>query len=112
MPGRAPAVTSTFARGTSSPSSAAYCSRIASRSAGTPSEGLPALIDSIVADFQPDLESLRFLHGLCAARCDPEQLAPLARCWAREAETEAAKPGNALRRTAARIRPAKRTSPP
>ena len=62
--------------------------------AGTPAEGLPALIDSIVADFQPDLEALRFLHGVCAARCTPEQLSPLVRCWAEKAEAEARRPGN------------------
>ncbi len=44
--------------------------------AGTPTEGLPALIDSILADFRPDLEALRFLYAACAARCPRAVVAP------------------------------------
>ena len=61
--------------------------------ASTPAEGLPALADSIVRDFQPDWETLRSLYALCAARCPPEALAPLARDVAERAGTEAADGG-------------------
>ncbi len=60
----------------------------------TPAENLPALIESIVAEFQPDLETLRFLHGVCSTRCGPEQLAPLVRYWAQQAEAEARRSDN------------------
>ena len=57
--------------------------------AGWPDENLPALVDDILRQLQPDLQSARFLYGVCLKRCAPEQLAPLADYRARRAEIEA-----------------------
>jgi len=55
----------------------------------TPTENLPGLIDFILREFQPDLESLRFLHATSAKRCPIESLAPLIRYRAQKAEADA-----------------------
>ena len=57
--------------------------------AGWPAENLPALIDDILRQLQPDLQSARFLYDICVKRCPPEQLAPLASYRAQRAEIEA-----------------------
>ena len=46
------------------------------------------MIESVVRDFQPDLEGLRFLHGACLKRFPADQLAPLRLCWAEKAEAD------------------------
>ncbi|MCE5266511.1 MAG: O-antigen ligase family protein [Planctomycetaceae bacterium] len=71
------------------------CQLLAALVACTPSEELPSLINSILTEFQPDVESVRFLHQACAARCTAEQLAPLALYRAQVVEAEAGKPDNA-----------------
>jgi O-antigen ligase/tetratricopeptide (TPR) repeat protein len=58
--------------------------------AGLPAEGLPAMLDFVLGDLQPDLGSLRYLHGECAKRFRPEQLIALRQSWAQKAEAEAA----------------------
>lgn len=63
---------------------------IADRITGSPQDSLPLVIDDILREFQPDLENARFLRGICANRCSPEQLVPLTRYCANVAETEAA----------------------
>jgi O-antigen ligase/tetratricopeptide (TPR) repeat protein len=62
--------------------------------AGTSSEELPALIDFIIREFNPDLHCLQFLHIACAERCPPERLFPLMRRQAEQARIEARKLGN------------------
>jgi tetratricopeptide (TPR) repeat protein len=64
---------------------------IADLVAATPTENLPAVIESILQEFHPDLAAMRFLHDLCAKRCPAETLAALARCRAEKAESEAAR---------------------
>jgi tetratricopeptide (TPR) repeat protein len=58
--------------------------------ASTPTEDLPAMIESLIREFQPDREGLRFLHGACLKRCPAEQLLPLVLRRAEKAEVEAA----------------------
>jgi tetratricopeptide (TPR) repeat protein len=58
--------------------------------AGTASEELPALAESVIREFQPDWRTLQFLYDLCAARCPPQAMASLARRTAEAAEVEAA----------------------
>jgi len=63
--------------------------------ASTPPENLPILIDFIVREFQPDLWDLRCLHATCTNRCPAEQLVPLIRRRAEQAQREAATMNNA-----------------
>lgn len=65
---------------------------IAGLVAGTPTEGLPGLIDSMMAEFRPDYDALKFLYGVCAPRGTVEQLTPLIRRCAEQAEVESRKP--------------------
>lgn len=55
----------------------------------TPKENLPGLIDFVLRELKPDLAGLQYLHGLCAPLCSPDELAPLARCRAAQAEAAA-----------------------
>jgi O-antigen ligase/tetratricopeptide (TPR) repeat protein len=55
----------------------------------TPTENLPVLIGLLIREFRPDLQCLRFLHNACAKYCPPEQLFPLMRHQAHQAEIEA-----------------------
>jgi Flp pilus assembly protein TadD len=57
--------------------------------AGWPADNLPALIDDVLRQLQPDLESAHVLYDICAKRCSPEQLVPLAAYRAQRAEIEA-----------------------
>ena len=57
--------------------------------ANSPRENLPLLIEFIMREFQPDLGNLRFLHQVCEKRCSPEQLRPLVRRRAEQAQLEA-----------------------
>jgi O-antigen ligase len=57
--------------------------------ANSPRENLPLLIEFIMREFQPDLRNLRFLHQVCEKRCSPEQLRPLVRRRAEQAQLEA-----------------------
>ena len=41
--------------------------------ASTPAENLPAMIDFVIGQFQPDSWALRVLHDACAKRCSAEQ---------------------------------------
>lgn len=56
-----------------------------------PTEGLPALINDILREFQPDREAARVLHELSMKRCPSDQFIPLVGYRARTAETEASK---------------------
>jgi O-antigen ligase len=62
---------------------------LADRVAGALPESLPLVIADILREYQLDLENATFLHGICAARCSPEQLTPLLQYQAHAAETEA-----------------------
>jgi hypothetical protein len=68
---------------------------VADRVAGAPPECLPAVVVDILQNFHPDLEIAKFLHKICANRCSPEQLTPLAQYLAIAAEVEAADMNNA-----------------
>jgi tetratricopeptide (TPR) repeat protein len=63
--------------------------------ASTVPENLPIVVDFIVREFQPDLWDLRFLHDTCANRCPTQQLVPLIRRRAEQAQSEAAALNNA-----------------
>jgi tetratricopeptide (TPR) repeat protein len=54
-------------------------------------EDLPAMVDFIIREFDPDLQGLRLLHAACAKRCQPNQMTPLLRRWAERAQAEAGK---------------------
>jgi O-antigen ligase len=58
---------------------------------GWPDDGLSALVDDILGELRPDLQSVRMLYALCAPRCAAEQLAPLAKYRAQRAELEASR---------------------
>jgi tetratricopeptide (TPR) repeat protein len=68
---------------------------LSDRVAGASPELLPLVIADILREFQPNLDSARFLCSLCAKRCTPEQLAPLLRYQADRAESEAPTRNNA-----------------
>ncbi len=57
--------------------------------ANVPSEGIQAMIDFIVTQFQPDLEGLQSLYDACSKRAGPELLEPLRRFQAQRTEFEA-----------------------
>jgi len=63
--------------------------------AATADENLPALVEAVLREFQPDLRGLRQLYKTCAARHAAENLAPLARRLAEAAEAEAVADGGA-----------------
>jgi len=52
-------------------------------------EGVEPMIDFIIAQFQPDVVGLRFLHASCLRRVGPERLVALRRYYAQAAEAEA-----------------------
>jgi tetratricopeptide (TPR) repeat protein len=58
--------------------------------AATADEHLPALIDAVLREFQPDLHGMRMLYQACGKRCSAESLLPLTRRLAESAEAEAA----------------------
>ncbi len=62
--------------------------------AGWPDDNLPALIESILGELQPDRPSANFLNDICVKRCSREQLTPLTRYRVQLAETEASKLGD------------------
>jgi O-antigen ligase/tetratricopeptide (TPR) repeat protein len=57
--------------------------------ANTPPEAIQAMIDFIIAQFQPDLESLQSLYVACSKRVGPDLLVPLCQYQALRAEFEA-----------------------
>lgn len=68
---------------------------MADRVVSAPPETLPTIIADILQEYQPDLQGANFLHDVCASRCTPEQLVPLARYRADMAEAEATAKGDA-----------------
>lgn len=67
---------------------------LADRVAAATPELLPDVIADILREFEPDLDSARFLHSICAKRCSPEQLTPLLQYHADKAESQAAEMNN------------------
>jgi O-antigen ligase/tetratricopeptide (TPR) repeat protein len=57
--------------------------------ANVPSEGIQAMIDFIITQFQPDLENLQALYAACSKRIGSEPLVPLCKYLAQRAEFEA-----------------------
>jgi tetratricopeptide (TPR) repeat protein len=57
--------------------------------ANVPSEGIQAMIDFIITQFQPDLEGLHSLYATCSKRIGSEPLVPLCQYQALRAEFEA-----------------------
>jgi tetratricopeptide (TPR) repeat protein len=55
----------------------------------TATEGIPSMVDFIVREFEPNLDGMRFLYGMCAERCRPEELPSICRAWAEKAKEEA-----------------------
>jgi tetratricopeptide (TPR) repeat protein len=68
--------------------------------ANVPPEGIQAMIDFIITQFQPDLEGLQSLYAACSKRVGPESLDPLCQYQAQRAEFEA---GNRTDAGAAKI---------
>jgi tetratricopeptide (TPR) repeat protein len=54
--------------------------------ASAPPENLPALIDVILREFQPDVPAARTLYTLCRKQCSPNDLKPLIHYWVDKAE--------------------------
>ena len=59
----------------------------------TTAETVPAMIDFIVRQFQPDLVGLRFLYNVCVDRCPADRLTPLVKYLAEFSESEASRLG-------------------
>ncbi len=56
----------------------------------TPTSDLPATMEFLVREFDPDSAGLRCLYDACQGRCSAAQLAPLLEYRAKKAEAEAA----------------------
>jgi len=63
---------------------------LADLAANMPVEQLPAVIDFLLRQLDPDLEAMRCLYAACAKRCGPEPLVPLLCIRAERARKEAA----------------------
>lgn len=57
----------------------------------TPPDGIAGIINFIVTEYQPDLESLRIIYSACSKKVDIEQLKPFCQYMALRAEYEAGK---------------------
>jgi tetratricopeptide (TPR) repeat protein len=57
--------------------------------ANVPSEGIRAMIDFVITQFQPDLDGLQSLYAACSKRAGPELLESLSQYQAQRAEFEA-----------------------